>query len=139
MPSPRAVQSAHDCRATPHCSSPPPLVIESPKASTPRRTRLPAVRLLLARRLRRVLLALLVGHLADDQRSVLDLFLDVLELFLTRLLLALPLGAHCGMAPLIARASAKVTRRPLSASHSLSRTVRNAVRSVSVGTVLKTS
>ena len=36
-PSPRAVQSAHDCSATPHCSSPPPLVIESPKASTPRR------------------------------------------------------------------------------------------------------
>src|SRR5688572_22415789 len=37
MPSPRAVHSAHDWSATPHCSSPPPLVIESPKARTPRR------------------------------------------------------------------------------------------------------
>ena len=34
-PRPRAVHSAHDCSATPHCSSPPPLVIESPKARTP--------------------------------------------------------------------------------------------------------
>src|SRR4051794_8876686 len=36
-PRPRAVHIAHDCRATPHCSSPPPFVIESPKASTPSR------------------------------------------------------------------------------------------------------
>ena len=36
-PSPRASHSAHDCSATPHWSSPPPLVIESPRASTPRR------------------------------------------------------------------------------------------------------
>src|SRR5947208_11689041 len=35
-PSPRAVHSAHDWSATPHWSSPPPLVIESPKARTPR-------------------------------------------------------------------------------------------------------
>src|SRR4029078_10591380 len=35
--SPRATHSAHDCSATPHCSSPPPFVIESPKASTPSR------------------------------------------------------------------------------------------------------
>ena len=34
---PRATHSAHDCSATPHCSSPPPLVIESPNASTPSR------------------------------------------------------------------------------------------------------
>ena len=34
-PSPRATHSAHDCSATPHCSSPPPLVIESPNARTP--------------------------------------------------------------------------------------------------------
>src|SRR3954467_10607035 len=36
-PRARAVHSAHDCSATPHCSSPPPLVIESPSASTPMR------------------------------------------------------------------------------------------------------
>jgi hypothetical protein len=35
-PSARATHSAHDCNATPHWSSPPPLVIESPNASTPR-------------------------------------------------------------------------------------------------------
>src|SRR5881227_931856 len=35
-PSPRATHSAHDCSATPHCSSPPPFVIESPRARTPR-------------------------------------------------------------------------------------------------------
>ena len=36
-PSPRATHKAHDCSATPHWSSPPPLVIESPRARTPKR------------------------------------------------------------------------------------------------------
>src|SRR5215210_1629662 len=36
-PSPRATQSAHDWSATPHWSSPPALVMESPSASTPSR------------------------------------------------------------------------------------------------------
>src|SRR3954451_23488776 len=89
----------------------------------PRRRRcLPSVVLLLARRLRRICLALGVGHLADDERPVINLVLDVLELFLARLLLALPLGAH-GRAPLVARAALKVTSRPVVSSQSFKRTV----------------
>src|SRR3954469_24642549 len=51
-------------------------------------------RLALPRGARRIRLAFLVGHLADDQRPILDLRLDVFQLLFASLLLSLPLGAH---------------------------------------------
>src|ERR671929_37762 len=49
--------------------------------------------------------ALLVGHLADDQRAVLDLFVDAVELGLALLRLSLPLGLGGHGIPLPARGS----------------------------------